>query len=268
MRIRQLINRAAFCALASCVFLMSGIANLSFGGLINDPASNYIYEWNEFFTSTRPSTAGLTFGTPQVLSGNVLDFANNLQFSSVSGGATPSDFVDGKLVLDIQAKPNFAIGSVTLFERGTYSFGFGGTSTTGAQVQLLGATLNITEIDGVPVSGANYPGIMNFNVPPPTQAGSKTFLKTVDPDAGNWAGDMTISLAAFYSDPANQGKNVTGVKLIFNNQLETAVGTSTHSFIDKKDVRISVGPLTIPEPSSFVLLGMGALLFVLVRKRK
>jgi hypothetical protein len=266
VRFRKLINRAALCALVACILMMSGIANPSFGGLINDPAANYLYDWSEYFTSTRPSTAGLTYGTPQVLSKTVLDFANNLQFSSVSGGATPSDFVDGKLVVDITAKDGFGIDGITLFERGTYSFGLGGSAaTTQAKVQLIGATLNVTAINGTAL-GTPYsiPGTMLFQ---PSLPGSKTFAKITDPDAGDWSGTMLIAnIPALMNLSA--GQRVTSAKLIFDNQLETITGASSHSFIDKKDLQLSIIPTPVPEPSTLVLLGMGGLFFVFLRKRK
>jgi hypothetical protein len=243
---------------------MLGIANSSFGGLINDTGANFIYEWNEFFTSTRPSTVGLTYGTPEVLAPNVLDFSDNLQFSSVSGVSTPSDFVDGKLALDITAKPGQGINALTLFERGTYGFGLGGTSTTAAKVQFIGAVLTVTSIDGLPVSPSDFSMSMTFNVPSPNSVGSKTFFQTMGPDSGDWAGTSTIDLATLFP-----GKRITGAKLVFDNQLETVAGTSTHSFIDKKDLRISIDPyVTVPEPASIILLSMGALLFVFTRSRK
>ena len=108
---------------------MLGTVNSSYGGLIDDPSAYYTYNWNEFFTATRPTTAGLTYGTPDALGPSALDFASNLQFSSLAGGAVPSDFVDGKLMLDITAKTH-AINGITISERGSYSFGFGGTATT------------------------------------------------------------------------------------------------------------------------------------------
>jgi hypothetical protein len=198
----------------------------------------------------------LTYGTPQA-GGNVLDFANNLQFSSISGGATPSDFVDGKLVVDIMAKTQ-PISQISVFERGTYSFGFGGTATTLADVQLLGAAVNITEINGSPITPIVVPGTMAFTP-------GSLFKQTIDPLSGAWSGTMTFDLAGVLKNTPYDGKNITKAKLIFDNQLETVAGTSTHSFIDKKDVQIT----TVPEPSCLALLCMGAIgIAVWTRRRK
>jgi hypothetical protein len=268
VRIRKLVLRAAVCAL---VFMMLGIANLSFGGLIS--SADYTYSWSEFFTSTRPSTTGLTYGAGELLGPDVLDFATGLQFSSVSGGTTPSDFVDGKMVLDIDAADGQGLKGLSISERGTYAFGLGGTSpTTGAQVQFIGATLNITEINNIPVSTIpDFPLTMNFVIPAPTQAGSKTFIKGAPGvlDADNWAGNLSFDLTHVLDNTPYQGQMITGAKLIFDNQLSTVAGGSAFSFIDKKDLRIGVIPaVTVPEPSSFALLGMGALLFILLPKRR
>lgn len=268
MRLRKLVQRAAVCAL---VFVMLGIANLSFGGLIS--SADYTYSWSEFFTSTRPSTAGLTYGAGQLVGPDVLDFATGLQFSSVSGGATPSDFVDGKMVMDIDAAHGQGLKGLSIAERGTYAFGLGGTSpTTGAQVQFIGATLSITEINDVPVSTIpDFPLTMNFVIPSPTQAGSKTFIKGAPGvlDADNWAGNLTFDLTHVLDNTPFHGQLITGAKLIFNNQLSTVAGGSAFSFIDKKDLKVTVTPaVAVPEPSSLVLLGMGGLLFLFLPKRR
>jgi hypothetical protein len=245
---------------------MLGIASSSYGGLITVPdtaAANYLFSGNEFFTTTRLSSAGLTYGTGQVHGANVLDFPN-VQFSSVSGGASPSsDFVDGNLGLDITSKDGHGIGGITLDERGIYTFGFAGTGAPAqARVALGGAMLTITAIDGVSVTPTSVAGTMTFQ--PTNAVGSETFVENAPlANSPNWSGTMTITL------PTIPGHLITGAHLVFDNQLATTIGSSTSSFIDKKDVQITVIPTTVvPEPSSIVLLSMGVFGLVFAWSRK
>jgi hypothetical protein len=267
VRIRKLVQRAAVCAL---VFMMLGIANLSSGGIIT--SADYTYSWSEWFTSAHPSS-GLSYGSPQLIGADMLEFASGLNFSSLALGPNSVDFVDGKMVLDITAQPGQGIKGLNINERGAYTFGPGpGAPVALAQVQFLGATLNITSIDNVPVTTlADIPLTMNFATPAPTENTSKTITQGTAGvgDHGNWTGSLSIDNIYALLPSDYKDKKITGAKLIFDNQLGTVAGASAWSFIDKKDLKIGVTPLVqTPEPSTLALLGMGALLFVFLPKRR
>jgi hypothetical protein len=75
----------------------------------------------------------------------------------------------------------------------------------------------------------------------------------------DWGGEMLFNLA---------GKNATQVSITLKNEIYTSNSDNAFAFVGATAKAASISVVAVPEPASLVLLGMGALAFVLVRKRK
>jgi hypothetical protein len=269
VRIRQLIQRASLCALLVGIFLLQGTINPSWGSVITVDGTNYSFSsdnWDGYFTSN-PATTGLKYGLPQILGSDVLDF-NNIQFSSVAGGSTPLNFVDGKLSFRVTAKDGQAIDGLTLSESGAYSFfSLGNDPTLQAIARFIPAKLSVISVDNVAIAPVDFVGHMSFTQPTPTTADQKVITPAANDVLGTWAGMVSFTNLASQMN-LQPGQRITSVELTFDNQLITSAGSTSLAFIDKKEIRVGVIPPVVPEPASLLLLGMGGLVFALVLKCK
>jgi hypothetical protein len=251
-----------------CAIASIGFTSVSYGGIItiDNPAANAIYKVNVnpdgsvgSFTASSPPTSGIpySYGVPSA-SGNTLTFnqLGGLNFSSLASGATAAHVVDGSLSLDILARPNSNITSVSLMEQGAYSFGLNSNSGTAARVRFLSGLLTINDSLTMPVQ-------MTFTVPPPNEIDSKTITYSIGNDFGTWIGDtFTIPLASLYPNLP-----IKKVNLLFDNNLETARGGGSYSLIDKKNIVLTT-TTTAPEPSALLMLFLGVVgLSVWLRKK-
>lgn len=246
---------AIFCACALFV-----VATLSYGDVI--VGGNFDFtDVNEFFTNISGPDAIHTYGTPYAVSDTLKfgDALKPLKFSSIASGAGGVDMVDGKLSVTIEAHEGQGLGSLELFEQGGFhSLLLNGGPATSAGVALIGATLDIIEIEGSPVDLPLINGHMLFFEPPPPDLDFKIFQKILNqPMFGDWKGRMIIPVASFLNGTPDEGKLVTKAQLIFNNVLTTTSEAGTYAYIDKKIVQIIVTP--VPEPSTLILLAMAVL---------
>jgi hypothetical protein len=238
-----------------CAIASVGFTSISYGGIItiNDPAANSIYKVNVnpdgsvgSFTYSSPASNGnpYSYGVPSA-SGNTLTFnqLGGLNFSSLSSGASTSQFVDGSLSLDILARPNTGISSLSLTEQGAYAFGLNSNSSNAARVRFLSGLLTLNDTYTIPVN-------MTFTTPSPNEINSKTITYSIGNDGGTWIGDtFNISFANY--------PLITKVNLLFNNSLETARGTGGYSMIDKKNIVLTTTTIRVPEPSALLMLSLG-----------
>jgi hypothetical protein len=240
----------ALCAIASV-----GFTSIAYGGIItiDDPGANSIYKINVnpdgsvgSFTASSPPTSGIpySYGVPSA-SGNTLTFnqLGGLNFSSLASGSNTSHVVDGSLSLDILARPNTNITSVSLTEQGAYSFGLNSDSGTAARVRFLSGLLTINDTYTLPVD-------MTFTTPSPNEVNSKTITYSIGNDFGTWYGDT------FNIDLSNFGP-ITKVNLLFDNNLETSRGGGSYSLIDKKNIVLTTTTITVPEPGAILMFSLG-----------
>ena len=191
------------------------------------------------------------YGQPVAL-GDTLDFAvNQFDFSAESNDAMV-DTTDGALSLMIQAKDAYSLEAITFDESGFVSL-FTLNGDPFAAVSGL-IEISINEIDGMPVSPINLPGIV-----PSFQPSAGDFQHSVDATSpfftSNWFASTTIDLDEILEErqiPFDFG--VTKVSIDLDNFLLAAAGDiGSSSFIDKKSFSIEVDSEPIPEPTSFLL---------------
>lgn len=241
--------------ICTCAFLL--VANPSYGTLIT--GENFDYSVNEFFTNLSGPDFNHTYGTPYT-TGDKLGFAG-LKFSSTTSGQNNIDMLDGFMEVTIQAHDGRGLSNIQLYENGGYHYRgpFGGQQTT-ASVDLVDASLQITEIEGESV---NLPPVFKNMVFSPSQL----FKKTIDPISGNWEGWLNISVSDLLANTEYAGKNITKAVLRFDNVLTTSSDApGAYAYIDKKIVQITT--IDVPEPSVLIMLSIGVLGFGVWRRKK
>jgi hypothetical protein len=253
-----------------CICTLLFVADYSFGDLIVGASVDFTNVAETFTSITYVPDTVHTYGTPTV-NGNTLGFIGT-NFTSMASGASGVDMTDGTLNVTIVAHEGLGIQTVELYEKGGYhSLNLTGGSGTTVGVAVIGATLEILDIEGG-IDPVNPPplilGTMVFTEPSPAQNDYKFIQKVPDELLyGAWIGSMNINVADQLVGTDYEGKLVTKARLIFDNVLTAnSDAADTYAYIDKKLVEIIVTP--VPEPSMLIMLAMGALgLGVWWRKR-
>jgi hypothetical protein len=180
-------------------------------------------------------------------------FAIGLDFDPIGFVATATDsgvdLTDGQLNFLIRANPGIGITSVSLFEAGDYTLAGAGTSATQA---VAGAILRavVTQIDGVDVAPV---ALIPVNA-------SVGFNLAANPGVVQpWSLGLGLNVAAQLQQ---QGLGLaTVVEIVVDNSLVATAERATAAFIAKKDFRISLETVGVPEPGTLALVlgGLAAL---------
>jgi hypothetical protein len=219
--------------------------------------------------------AGGLFGAPTV-TGNSIDF-NPTGFDASSSGAA-SDITDGNLVFMVTAKSGSRISSITLNELGDTTLA--GNVTPGsmntASAVFASGVLDIHEVDFQGINHISVPFSFTFS-----PSGGTYFLGT---DGGGgpifntqWSGSVTLDIDAILiangimipPGPVDPEGGATKISIDLDNTLVAVSQAGTTAHIGKKDfggvtIRSNVrtepgGEPEIPEPATFVLVGLSIL---------
>lgn len=203
-------------------------------------------------TANSPGDTEPLFGIPSI-SGDSLDF-DPAGFSSASTGGG-IDLTDGQLNFSIETGDADGLISFSVTESGDYSFA-GVTPTAGTFVSAsVSAAVTILEVDGVTLgTPINLFASTTFTTDYPTTGGA--------PSTGllPWSAVSFIDL----SSVLGAGQAATSIEVVIDNQLVAGSESGTSAFIAKKDFGITT--VSIPEPGSLALLGLGGLL--IARRRR
>ncbi|HEY3394300.1 MAG TPA: PEP-CTERM sorting domain-containing protein [Lacipirellulaceae bacterium] len=215
------------------------------------------------------------FGAPTV-TGNSIDF-NPTGFDATSADVD-SDITDSNLVFMVTAKSGSRISSITLNEAGDTTLA--GNVTPGsmntASAVFASGVLDIHEVDFQGINHISVPFALTFN-----PSGGTYFLGT---DGGGgpifntqWSGSVTLDIDAILiangfmipPGPIDPEGGATKISIDMDNTLVAVSEQGTTSTIGKKDfggvtIRTNVrtepgGEPEIPEPATFVLVGLSVL---------
>ena len=204
------------------------------------------------------------FGPPTV-TGDSIDF-DPVGFNAASAGGG-ADLTDGQLKFTVMAKPGKAINNVKFAEAG--------------DVTLLGATFNdltfasvsthlfvdITEVDGTPISVVSVPITMPFSPSGGTygllsDGGGSPLFTTA------WTGSVSMDINSILTAngiPFRTGATKIDVNL--DNTLAALSQLGTSALIAKKNANGVVITVNVPEPSTCLLATLGLALAGLKRRK-
>jgi hypothetical protein len=191
------------------------------------------------------------FGEPTI-SGDSLNFTP-LDFEAESNGGG-IDFVDGTLAFTIMPTNGQGVSTLTLEESGGFALAGIGTNVTRVEVGAV-ISVNVLEVDGNAFAGNSQVSL-----------GATLFEADLISDPGlaqSWTGAVTLDIANAAATELSINGLITKASVVIDNQLLAISEDGSISFIDKK--QIDAVTVTVPEPTSFVLVGLGSL--YLLRRR-
>lgn len=224
------------------------------------------------------------FGAPTV-TGNSIDF-NPVGFDAASANGG-SDITNSNLVFMVVAKSGSRIDSITLTEMGdtTLAGNVAPGSMGTASAVFASGTLDIHEVNFVGINHISVPFSLSFS-----PSGGTYFLGT---DGGGgpsystpWSGSVTLDIEAILlangfvipPGPVDPDGGATKISIDLDNTLVAVSQQGTSALINKTDfggvtVRVNVptepgGDVEIPEPTCFMLAGLGLLGIVLNRRAR
>ncbi|MEE9405478.1 MAG: PEP-CTERM sorting domain-containing protein [Algisphaera sp.] len=237
---KTLVAAAAFCAMASPALA----ADILYGDFAGTTVN---------YGNVREDVQGL-FGTPTI-SGDSLSFTP-LEFTaeSIDGGI---DFTDGTLAFNVMpTTAGHAISGLTLEESGAFDLVGSGTDATRVAIAVV-FSINVLEVDNAPYVGASQ-----------VIHGSTIFEANLidSPGLGQaWQASAYLDIAALANAQHDITGKITKAAVVLDNKLLAISESGTLAFIDKKNVDAVI--ITIPEPTTVAIIGLGSLCFVARRRR-
>ena len=213
------------------------------------------------FLGIQESGIEVSPGVTEPLYGAPTPADNSLLFNPVNFGVMSSglgsDLCDGTLSATITADQGYGIDGIGIFEAGDYAFAGVGTSATSVAVTVSGF-ISILEIDGQAVNPLDSQYTINF---------SKNLLSANLVDNGilgnTWSGDVI-------KDFDNLDGAVTKLSINIDNTLTANSEAGTAALLMKKQFQLKAftsDTIEVPEPSTLVLLGLGALSLLYFRRK-
>lgn len=232
------------------------LAQVNHGDFTASPGVDFLQVTETTQLAVDPTDPAILFGAPVASpSFNTLTF-NPPAFtaSATVGNGKLGDETLSLLNLDIVATAvGTYIDTISIKELGdSILTGFAGDANTGTFVSLSGWVSVTEDIDGPLAVPVDIPIVGVFTP-------SDLFLLPGDIGVINWSGEAFIDVASVVP-------NATRVSIAMNNYLAAARLGSHSATIQKKISRGVV--ITVPEPSSVALIGLGLLFGVTMGARR
>ena len=167
-------------------------------------------------------------------------FFSPTAFTAAANGAFGFDGTSSLLEMVISATSG-TISTINITEAGDTILGGAGTAATSTNVGLSGIA-TVVEQGGLPIAPVQIPWAATFS--------QDTFTLPGDAGATAWIGSISIDVASVVP-------NATEVILDIDNTLFAFSEAGTAALIQKKTTDGLI--ITVPEPATFALLGLGLL---------
>ena len=250
---RTTTNTHPFCACALTVAIAAFLFTPAFAAPINygDFAGSTVMYLDVTETANTPGDSEPQYGAPSIL-GDKLDF-DPAGFTATSTGGLP-DLTDGQLNFTMMGVPGAAISTISLSEGGDYNLLGTGTAATQIHYGLGLTSIVVLEVDGSPLASPVSLGAISTGGSDDLSLGADLLTP--------WSLDMLYDVnAALDAAKVDYIVGATKLEIAIDNTLAAISEASSIAFIAKKDFMVDVtvtpfDPFNIPEPSTFVLLGL------------
>lgn len=182
------------------------------------------------------------YGAPSAGAGNVMEFPLPSFTATASDGA--SDLTSGAVEFTFEADPGKLIGTMSIFESGSYSV------TEGGSVSAAG-TLTVRYFDDLLQDFVLLADPIHMVVSPDGIPAPGEMFPVDGPGSGDWLGAALIDFAAL-------GIETSSVIVAMDNNLVASALVGGSATISKDD--LTVNTTIIPEPASLALMGLGLLM--------